>query len=110
MLKVNADVQIPLSTSKTKGLEPHDWVHAIIRPEQVSLDTAPAEAGIRAAVETVSFLGERYEVSLTLDGSDERLFAYTPERTVPGQEVSVTVRSTIHLIQHKGGVSREETA
>ncbi len=110
MLKVSADVQIPLSSSKAKGLKPHDWVHAIIRPEQVVLDTLPSDTGINGVIETVSFLGERYEVSLKLHDCDERLFAYTYEKTVPGQEASVTIRDTIHLIQHRGGVSHEETA
>ncbi|MFC4737865.1 ABC transporter ATP-binding protein [Bacillus daqingensis] len=110
MLKVSTEVQIPLSSKKTDGLKPHDWVHAIIRPEQVKLDTKPSEAGLAGIVETVSFLGERYEVSVKLHGCNERLFAYTHEKTAPGQEISLTVRNTIHLIQHKGGLTHEETA
>lgn len=109
MLKVNEKVQIPLSSQKLEGLQTDDWVHAIIRPEQVVLKT-DGTAGMKGRIETVSFLGERYEVSLRLDGCDERLFAYTYERTAIGQEASVTVRDTIHLIQHEGGVSHEETA
>ncbi|MCE7792401.1 TOBE domain-containing protein [Salipaludibacillus sp. CUR1] len=87
-------------------------VTAVIRPEHINLSRTARETGIEAEVETVSFLGERYEVTFRIGGSDQSLFAYSKSKLSPGDHIFFEVTGNyIHVMTnaHTGG-ERHETA
>jgi len=107
-LQMNPLVKLPLPQLTDSILE-NEWVTVIIRPEQIKLSTNQLETGLKGFIETVSFLGERYEVTFNIDGSDESLFAYSPNRLEIGQEIHFEINTrSIHIIkmQHEQGSAK----
>ncbi|WP_416149973.1 ABC transporter ATP-binding protein [Salipaludibacillus sp. HK11] len=107
-LKMNHLVQLPIP-QLTESILENEWITVIIRPEQIKLSTNEIETGLKGFIETVSFLGERYEVTFKIDGSDESLFAYSPNRLEIGKEIYFEINTrSIHIIQtqHQQGSTK----
>nr|WP_269799272.1 TOBE domain-containing protein [Bacillus sp. FJAT-45037] len=84
-------------------------VTAVIRPEHVTLSVAKEHNALEARVETVSFLGERYEISLSLTDSKYTMFAYSHQRLSVGQTIFVQIdTSNIHVMTNEGGIVHEK--
>ncbi|MFA9558215.1 ABC transporter ATP-binding protein [Evansella sp. AB-rgal1] len=108
-LELTGQVTVPLPIMGVgDAIELHNWISVIIRPEAVSLSTLSGKNRVKGIVETVSFLGERYEISFVIAGTKETLFAYSSERLTIGQTVFFEiVGSSLHIIQSIGGVKHE---
>ncbi|SES21783.1 ABC transporter ATP-binding protein [Salisediminibacterium halotolerans] len=109
-LQLNHQTRLPLPQKEHVDFADGTMLTVVIRPEQINLTKAPAETLLAGTVKTVSFLGEKYEVSFTVDGSDELLFANAKERMAPGDQVYFNIDTkSIHIIE-KDGMNYVETA
>nr|WP_231687046.1 TOBE domain-containing protein [Bacillus sp. JCM 19034] len=80
----------------------------VVRPEHVRLSQVAFNGAEVGTIETVSFLGERYEVTFRVGQKEKRLFAYSYDRFTPGQQMYFTVMTdSIHFIQSLGGMTHE---
>ncbi|GAE29940.1 hypothetical protein JCM9152_1329 [Halalkalibacter hemicellulosilyticusJCM 9152] len=106
-MKIDTDILIQLpKQEKYKSYAGESTI--VIRPEHVRLSQVPFHHAHAGVVETVSFLGERYEVTLQIGKNMKRLFAYSSERLTLGQAIYFTIVSdSIHFINQIGGLSHE---
>ena len=109
-LRLNHRVRIPVPQEKATAFSDGTMLTVVIRPEQITLSKTPSECMMAGTVNTASFLGERYEISFTVEGTDELMFAYAKERLNPGEPVYFHLDTDrVHIIE-KDGSDYVETA
>jgi iron(III) transport system ATP-binding protein len=92
------------------GSETKASLTAIIRPEQITLVPEKTEGSIKTIVKNCSYLGERYELLLEIQGSNQQLFSYSNARLSAGEKVFCTISpEEIHIIQQNEGDMLYET-
>ncbi|WP_084405588.1 ATP-binding cassette domain-containing protein [Alteribacter aurantiacus] len=110
-LKLNQNAAIPFSRNFLGDLPYNSSITAVIRPEQIIISRTAKETGLKGEVETVSFLGERYEITFKISGSDQLLFAYTTSKVAPGDHIFFEVTGqNIHVMKTNSGGEKHETA
>ncbi|MCM3713846.1 ABC transporter ATP-binding protein [Alkalihalobacillus oceani] len=106
-LKVEADLCFPLTNNTAKIIH-NEPCTIVVRPEHVRLSQLMFNGAQTGVIESVSFLGERYEVTFRVGQKEKRLFAYSYERFTPGQQIYFTILAdSIHFIQPLGGITNE---
>lgn len=106
-VKVEADLCFPLTKKDTNAIY-NEPCTIVVRPEHVRLSQVDFNGAQVGIIESVSFLGERYEVTFRVGTKEKRLFAYSYERFTPEQQVYFTVMAdSIHFIQPLGGITHE---
>ncbi|PYZ99029.1 ABC transporter ATP-binding protein [Alteribacter lacisalsi] len=110
-LKLNQNAAIPFAKNFLEEESFNTRVTAVIRPEQINLSRTAKETGLQGEVETASFLGERYEVTFKISGTEQLMFAYSDVRLSPGQTIFFEVTGqNIHVMKTKLGGEEHETA
>lgn len=76
---------------------------AIIRPENVHIHAEKKEKCLPVMVEAASYLGERYEISLSLEVTEELLLAYSSKSVAIGQKVWIEYTGkSLTILEMKG--------
>nr|WP_245746393.1 TOBE domain-containing protein [Evansella caseinilytica] len=79
-------------------------MQTVIRPETVDVSLQQSDHRVTGKVETISYLGERYEGTLKIANTDVVLHFYSTKRIETGTTVYVRIHSDqIHVLQSKGG-------
>ena len=109
-LRLNHKVRLPLPLENEESFSEGTMLTVVLRPEQIRISSNPSESMIKGQIKTVSFLGERYEITFSIDGAEELLFAYSEERMAPEDSVYFYLHTKgIHIIE-KDGSDYVETA
>lgn len=109
-LQLNNKTRLPLPQTENVDFTDGTMLTVVIRPEQIKLSETPSETLLSGSVKTVSFLGEKYEISLAIDGTDELLFANAKQRLQLEEPVYFNLDTeNIHIIE-KDGINYVETA